>query len=113
VAWQQALSTINRQGGWAILITRFWLTPLAPALNVIAGRRYSYLRFLLYDITGQLFRVLLYGGLGYLFASQRERVSQALNTFSGLSFGLFFLALTAYNLVMRHKTHRGQKEGQS
>jgi membrane protein DedA with SNARE-associated domain len=113
IAWQQAQSTINRQGGWAILITRFWLMPLAPAINVIAGGRYPYLRFLFYDLVGQFFWVLLYGGLGYLFASQWERVSHALNTFIGLSFGLFFLALGAYYLVMRRKSQRDQKEGGS
>ena len=37
MAWLQAQSTINRQGDWAILLTRFWLTPLAPAINVITG----------------------------------------------------------------------------
>jgi membrane protein DedA with SNARE-associated domain len=90
--WQQALSTFNRQGGWAILLTRFWLTPLAPAINVIAGSRYSYARFLLFDLTGQLVWVLLYGGLGYLFASQWRQVSQVVGGFSGLSVGLVLVA---------------------
>ena len=33
--WQHALSTINCQGGWAILLTRFWLMPLAPCIQEI------------------------------------------------------------------------------
>jgi membrane-associated protein len=109
-AWQQAQSTINRQGGWAILLTRFWLTPLAPAINVIAGASYPYLRFLLLDITGQLLWVVLYGGLGYLFAAQWQLVSRAINAFSGLSFALFFLTLGVYILVLRRKTPRGNSE---
>ncbi len=69
--------------------------PLAPTINEIAGSRHPYLRFLLYDLVGQFFWVLLYGGLGYLFPSQWERVGHALYIFSGLSFGLFFLVQSA------------------
>jgi membrane-associated protein len=104
-AWQQAQTTINRQGGWAIMLTRFWLTPLAPAVNVIAGSRYPFARFLLLDVIGQFFWVLLYGGLGYLFAAQWEWVSQGLSLFSGLSVVFFFLALGVYFLSQRHKPH--------
>lgn len=102
-AWQQAQRTINRQGGWAIVLTRFWLMPLAPAVNIIAGSRYPFGRFLLLDVVGQFFWVLLYGGLGYLFASQWELVSQALSAFSGVSITLFFLVAGAYFLAQRHK----------
>lgn len=102
-AWQQAQITLSRQGSWAILLTRFWLTPLAPAVNVIAGGRYPFAQFLLFDVVGQFFWVLLYGGLGYLFATQWEGVSQGLSTFSGLSVALFFLVLGAYLLTQHRK----------
>ena len=101
--WQQAQSTINRQGGWAILLTRFWLTPLAPAVNVMAGSRYPYAQFLLLDVVGQFFWVLLYGGMGYLFASQWEVVSHGLSTFNGISVVLFFLIAGIYLLMPRGK----------
>jgi membrane protein DedA with SNARE-associated domain len=104
--WRQAQATINNQGSWAILLTRFWLTPLAPAINVIAGSRYPFAQFLFFDLVGQFFWVLLYGGLGYLFAAQWEAVSQALSTFSGLSFGLFLLVFGIYFLTQRRKTQR-------
>jgi len=105
-AWQQAQATINRQGGWAILLTRFWLTPLAPAVNVIAGSRYPFLQFLALDVAGQFLWVLLYGGLGYLFAAQWEKVSQVLGTFSWLSVVLVLLAYGAYFLMKHRKTQR-------
>jgi len=101
--WRQAQATINRQGGWAILLTRFWLMPLAPAINVIAGARYPFARFLVFDLFGQLMWVLLYGGLGYLFAAQWEWFSQAASMFSGLSLVLFVAALGIFYLVRRHK----------
>jgi membrane-associated protein len=101
MVWQRAQATINRQGGWAVLLTRFWLTPLAPAINVIAGSRYPYTRFLFFDLTGELLWVLLYGGLGYLFAGQWQLISQLVSSFSGLSLGLVVLAGAIYLLVRR------------
>lgn len=103
LVWTQAQSTFNRQGAWAILLTRFWLTPLAPAINVIAGSRYPFVRFLCFDLLGQLLWVLLYGGLGYLFASQWESVSQALSGFSGVSMALVVIAYGVYFFVARRR----------
>lgn len=107
-SWRQAQTTINRQGGWAIVLTRFWLMPLAPAVNIIAGSRYPFGRFLLLDVIGQLLWVLLYGGLGYLFAAQWELVSQALSAFSGVSMVLFFLVIGIYFLMQRRKAKFSQ-----
>lgn len=86
--WQQAQAIIQRQGGWAIALTRFWLTPLAPAINLIAGSRYPYARFLIYDLLGQLAWVILYGGLGYIFVGEWLRVSRAVSGFTGVSLAL-------------------------
>lgn len=102
-AWQQAQATINRQGGWAILLTRFWLTPLAPAVNVIAGSRYPYPRFLFFDLLGELLWVLLYGGLGYLFAAQYAWLSQAISGFSAFSVVAVLLGYGVYYLARRRK----------
>ena len=104
--WGQAQTTINRQGGWAIFLTRFWLMPLAPAINVIAGSRYPYWRFLFFDLMGQFLWVLLYGGLGYLFATQWEIVSQAISTVSGVSLVVFFLVLGGVLWRRHRKTRR-------
>ncbi len=106
LVWQRAQSSLNCQGGWAILFTRFWLTPLAPAINVIAGSRYPFLRFLAFDLFGQLIWVLLFGGLGYLFASQWRWISQALGTFTGVSAAVAVVALSIYFLVRSRKKHR-------
>lgn len=105
--WQQAMQTINRQGGWAVLLTRFWLTPLAPAVNLIAGGRYPYARFLAFDLAGQLLWVLLYGGLGYLFAAQWQRISQAVGIFSTGSVLLVTLGL-GIGLAARRRHKAGR-----
>ena len=108
-AWQQAVTAINRQGWWAIVLTRFWLTPLAPAVNLVAGSRYSYARFLLFDLTGQLLWVLLYGGLGYMFGAQLEAVSQAVSNFTALSVGAAVLAAVGTLVLKLYKKSRQRK----
>jgi membrane protein DedA with SNARE-associated domain len=109
--WQQAMATFKREGGWAILLTRFWLTTLAPEINMIAGSRYPYLRFLFFDLIGELLWVFLYGGLGYIFAAQWEAVSQTMSWFSGLSMTLVILAGLIFFLGKRRKKARRCAEG--
>ncbi|NMB88997.1 MAG: DedA family protein [Chloroflexi bacterium] len=104
--WQQALTTLNRHGIWAILLTRFWLTPLAPAINILAGGRYTFRRFLLIDLVGQLLWVTLYGGLGYIFAAQWEWVSQVVGGITWISVAGVLLA---YGLFFFFQQHRRQK----
>lgn len=99
--WRQADATLSRQGDLAIVLTRFWLTPLAPAVNVISGGRYPYLRFLAFDVLGELVWVIFYGGLGYLFATQWEQVSQLMGDASAVSIGLLAALAAVYFLFIR------------
>ncbi len=103
--WKAALATFQRQGGWAILLTRFWLTTLSPAVNLIAGDRYPFPRFLLFDFAGQVVWVLIYGGLGYGFADEWPLISQVMSDFTGLSLGVVVLAAGVYFIIRwRRKT---------
>jgi len=99
--WQQADSTLGRQGDLAVVLTRFWLTPLAPAVNLISGGRVPYLRFLVFDVLGELLWVILYGGLGYLFAAQWEIVSQTMSNVSAVSIGALAALAAVYLLFFR------------
>jgi len=105
--WQQANFIFNRQGGWAVLLTRFWLTPLAPAINFIAGSHYAYPRFLFFDLLGQLLWVLLYGGLGYIFFEQWRWVSQLVSEFTGISFVVVLLTLAVVGYLKWIKRKKG------
>ncbi len=109
-AWGQAEATLQRQGAWAILLTRFWLTPLAPAVNVIAGSRYPYRRFLLLDVLGQLVWASLYGGLGYLFAEEWQQLSHAAGLFSAASMAFFFVMLAGVYLTRRRPASSQRKD---
>ncbi|HRF48234.1 MAG TPA: DedA family protein [Anaerolineales bacterium] len=101
--WRRAQTIFERQGAWAILLTRFWLMPLAPAINMMAGGRYPVGRFFFYDLLGQSLWVLLYGGLGYFFAAQWEWISQAASVFTWGSLAVAAVALGVYALIRRHR----------
>ena len=101
-AWQKARSTFDRRGGLTVYLTRFALTPLALPVNLIAGGSgYTFWRFFISVLTGELTWIILYGGLGYLFGSQWELINQFISDFSGLLVGLVILAAGIYFLVCR------------
>lgn len=92
--WIQAESTFDSWGGMAVVWTRFLLTGIAVPVNLIAGTSgFSFKRFFIYDLIGETIWVFGYGGLGYLFGSQWESVSNILSNISGLTLGLVLLAI--------------------
>ncbi|HKJ40361.1 MAG TPA: VTT domain-containing protein [Anaerolineales bacterium] len=92
--WEKAEETFNNWGGMAVVWTRFLLTGIAVPVNLIAGTSgFGIRRFLLYDIIGETVWIFGYGGLGYLFGTQWEVVSNILSNMSGLSLGLVLLTI--------------------
>ena len=97
--WQKAEAYFRRRGGIAIYLTRWLFTPLAVPTNLIAGSSgYPFWKFLVYDISGELTWIVLYGGLGYAFGSQWELISDFISDFSGLLVGLLILGGRLYLL---------------
>jgi membrane protein DedA with SNARE-associated domain len=92
--WIQAESTFNRWGGMSVFWTRFLITSIAVPVNLIAGTSgFGFRRFFLYDLVGEGIWIFGYGGLGYLFGTQWEAVSELLSNVSGLALGLVILAI--------------------
>jgi membrane-associated protein len=92
--WKSARDTFDSQAGMAVYLTRFLITALAVPTNLIAGGSgIQFRRFLLYDSLGELTWVILYGGLGYLFGSQWELVSDFISNFGGLILGVVVLGI--------------------
>ncbi len=99
--WQNAEAYFRRRGGIAIYLTRWLFTPLAVPTNLIAGSSaYPFGKFLLFDISGEITWIVLYGSLGYAFGSQWELISTFISDFSGLLLGLAVLGLGVY-LIFR------------
>ena len=74
-AWRRAERAIERYGIFAIFFSRFLVTPLALPTNLIAaGDRYPFGRFIATCLAGEAIWVILFGGLGYLFARSWQAI---------------------------------------
>jgi membrane-associated protein len=88
-AWRSARASFQQRAGLAIFLTRWLITAVAIPTNLIAGGSgYKFSRFMAYDIAGEIVWIGLYGGLGYLFGSQWELVSEFISNFGGLILSL-------------------------
>lgn len=91
-AWVGARRSFEQRGGLAVYLTRFLITALAIPTNLIAGGSgYSFRRFMLYDIAGELTWLAVYGGLGYAFGAQWEAVNEFISNFGGFVLGAVIL----------------------
>ena len=110
-AWKNARDTFEARAGLAVYLTRFLITALAVPTNLIAGGSgIQFRRFMLYDLLGELTWVILYGGLGYLFGSQWELVSDFISSFGGLLLGLVILGIGVWLATRRLRTMQNAKE---
>jgi membrane-associated protein len=99
-AWRKAQARFEQGGALAIYSTRFLLTPLAIPTNLVAGSSgYGFRRFLTYDVAGELTWLMLYGGLGYAFASQWQVINQFADDFSGWLAGGLLVGGVVYLLI--------------
>ena len=90
--WKNAQTSFDSRAGLAIYLTRFLITALAVPTNLIAGGSgIRFRRFMAYDSLGEFTWIILYGGLGYLFGSQWELVSDFISNFGGLILGVVIL----------------------
>ncbi len=91
----------ERLGGWAILSSRFLVSALGGAINLLAGAEmYPYKRFVLYDIAGETLGALLPLTLGYIFGASWDAVGDLLGSFS------FFIVALLVALVLGYQTLR-------
>jgi membrane-associated protein len=108
--WIKAESTFNRWGGMSVFWTRFLITGIAVPVNLIAGTSgFGIRRFFFYDLLGEAIWIFGYGGLGYLFGTQWEVVSDVLSNISGLSLGLVILGIGIWLGVRWLKTIEARK----
>ena len=103
--WSQAESSFNRWGGTSIFLTRFLITGIAVPVNLIAGTsKFPFRQYFLYDLLGETIWIFGYGGLGYLFGTQWEAVSELLSNISGLLLGLVLLVVGGALAIRWSKT---------
>jgi len=89
----RADALIGRWGGPGIFFSRWLFSPLGPYVNFATGLgRYDLRRFVFWVVPGEAIWVMLYVGLGYVFADRISALADVLGNASG------FLAMAAVSL---------------
>lgn len=105
--WIKAEATFDRWGGLSVVLTRFLITGIAVPVNLIAGTSgFGLRRFFLFDLVGESVWIFGYGGLGYLFGTQWETISNVLSNISGLALGLVLLGFGLWLGIRRLKRNQ-------
>ena len=90
----------SQYGGGMIIATRSILSTLAIPTNLTAGSSdYPFVRYLIYDMIGELIWIVGYGGLGYLFGSAWEDISDLVTNIGGFLGTLVILLVVIYLLA--------------
>jgi membrane-associated protein len=98
--WIKSQEYFARRGGIAIYLTRWLLTILALPVSLVAGSSdYPFAKFVLFVVAGELTWIMLYGGLGYMFGSQWELISEFISQFAVVILGVLVVAIGVYLLV--------------
>ena len=98
----------RRRAAWAIFITRFLIVVLGGPINILAGlERYSYRKFLFWDVLGQTLGAMIPLGLGYAFAESWEEVASIFGAFASLALALVVAIILGVLLVRKIRRSRG------
>ena len=80
-----ARALVERRGAVGVFFSTWLLAPLGPWVNFVAGATgFSWARFALWDILGEVIWVTTYVGLGYAFSSSIGTVADVMGNIVGL-----------------------------
>jgi membrane-associated protein len=109
---QAAQAMAKKWGGPGIFFSRWLVTTLAPWLNLTSGiAKYSYARFLFWDILGDVVGVVIYLTIGDVFSDRVQSITDALGNFAWVAIGLIVAAFCAWQLVKYFRTARRARVG--
>lgn len=90
----------RRWGGAAIFFSRWLLTPLGPSLNLTSGMAaYPWVRFLCWDIIGEVLWVVLYVMLGRFFSDSVQGLIEILGGLTWVIIGVVIALILGWQLV--------------
>jgi membrane-associated protein len=115
-AIENSRAYFRKRAGMAIFLTRFLILVLGGPLNWLAGvERYSYRRFLFWDISGQVLGAIIPLSIGYIFATSWGKVERALGAFSSIilaALACIFVAVLVIRKIRSHKQAQKDKENE-
>lgn len=87
-------------GGPGIFLSRWLVGPLGPWINLTSGlTAYSWPRFLILDVAGELLWVLIYVSLGRQFSDQVQSIADLLGNLTWVVLGLGVTAFLGWKLL--------------
>jgi membrane protein DedA with SNARE-associated domain len=90
----------ERRGGLGIFLSRWLVTPLGPWLNLTSGiARYSWPRFLFWDVLGEVLWVLIYVGLGKVFSDRVAALADMLGNLTWAILGICVACVLGWKLL--------------
>jgi membrane-associated protein len=97
----------QKWGAMGIFFSRWLITPLSPWLNIVSGiTAYSYPRFLVWDIPGEIIWVVLYVMVGKFFSDRVQAVTEMLGSIGWALVGLVAAVIFGWALVRRIRSAR-------
>lgn len=92
----------RKWGGPGIFLSRWLVGPLGPWINLTSGlTAYSWPRFVVLDVAGELLWVLIYVSLGRHFSDQVEAVADFLGNLTWVFLGLALAGFLGWKLVSK------------
>ncbi len=105
-AWSKAVARFERDAWTSVFISRWLLTPLALPVSYLAGSaRYSRTKFASAAAVGSALWMLLYGGVGYLFADQWQTAATKAKEYEvWIGAAVVLIAVAAFLMQRKRKT---------
>lgn len=96
----QAEAFAKRWGAAGIFFTRWLITPLGPWLNLTSGMAgYSWTRFFLWDVLGEVLWVILYVMLGKFFSDRVQALVEILGNLAWVIVGLIAAVILGWKVL--------------
>jgi membrane-associated protein len=93
-----------RWGGAAIFFSRWLVNPLGPWINLSSGiANYPWIRFILWDVLGEVFWVVLLTTLGEIFSDRVQSLTEVLGHLTWFIVGAIAVAILGWKLFERFR----------
>jgi membrane protein DedA with SNARE-associated domain len=90
----EAEAAARKWGGVSVFLTRWLITPLGSWINLTSGiSEYSWPRFLIWDVLGEVLWVVLYVSLGRIFSDRVQAASEWMGSLTWVVVGLFAIII--------------------
>ena len=97
---ERAEAFTKRWGGVGIFLSRWLVTPLGPWINLTSGiTGYSWPRFLLWDVLGEVLWVVIYVSLGNIFSDRVGALAQLLGNLTWVIVGVLAMLILGWKLL--------------